>query len=164
MGAGEETPFEMSADLLDAAEAIIESDDELRNLAENVSIEAAGSRLSLRAEPNVRNLSGASPIWAQLKREVFLLLCTKDRKYQDLRRRLRAADSVTRHSIIPTVASAIAVTIHVGAGLITPFLALALLGAAQLGVSAWCATSAESEPSFGSDRRLPKRQPRSGKS
>ena len=55
---GENPSIMLPRYMFEEAEEILSSDQELYDLAVSVSVDAAGGRLSRRAEPNVSNLSG----------------------------------------------------------------------------------------------------------
>jgi hypothetical protein len=140
---------EISPELLLEARRILAQDSEIWTLADAASIEAIGRRLGHRASAGTDDPSVDSVLWNQFKEEFFQLLCTRDRRYENLRKHLRLADQATRNAAIPAIAGAIAASLGVAVGVLTPLVALALLAAAQLGANAWCATrQGRSRPSF----------------
>ena len=124
--------------LLIEADSIISSDEELYHLATTVSIEAAAGRLGARIEPHVSNAGGDWDYWRQVLVEIHKLICTSDPAYDDLRKRIKAAGVALEKGIIPAIAGAIGATIGLAAGVLVPFVALAIIGIAKVGRNAWC--------------------------
>jgi hypothetical protein len=83
---------------------------------------------------------GFSPgdIGRALENQLRILFCTKDKQYAELRTEMKK----TRHAVREigvAIATAIAASWHLQAGLLTPFVLVFLLGIIQVGVGAWCA-------------------------
>jgi hypothetical protein len=75
--------------------------------------------------------------WALVKKEIHLLLCTDDKKYAGLRRLVGGKKSQTY--IVSALSAGIADYIGVAAGVITPFVAIALWGFIEVNINAYCA-------------------------
>jgi hypothetical protein len=134
----ESDDFKLTGSLLEEAQQTLMNDTELSSMATSISVDVAGSRLGKRAEPDVENLGG-SPLWQQFLEEKFLFICTKDKKYKKLRKRLKTADTTFQEGVIPVIAGGIGASLGVGAAVLVPSIALGILGLAQLGTNAWCA-------------------------
>jgi hypothetical protein len=78
--------------------------------------------------------------WEKLKREFRLLLCTKDKKYNMLRKELGSASKKSQTAIVSTIAVAMASQFGVVAGVLVPFCALCLIALSRLGKEAFCAS------------------------
>jgi hypothetical protein len=78
------------------------------------------------------------PYWRQVKKEMFLLICTEDSKYSTLRTEFGKHSTKTTTTVVGVVSAALASTIGVAAGVIVPLCALALYAALKVGVSAYC--------------------------
>jgi hypothetical protein len=122
---------------LDALQDEVELDQELYSLATTVGIDSAGELLDERADPDAREIA-TPPYWSYLKREIFELLCTERKKYHELRARIATAERTTKTWFLPMLAGVIGSEIGVAAAILMPFVSLSLLGAANLGVQAWC--------------------------
>jgi hypothetical protein len=141
-------PVQITIYVVSECREILIADQQLYSLATHESIEAAGSILGRRVEPNVENLAGVSPVWREFKRELRILFCT-DEGYPELRKQIQSINDVTKTIIVPVIAVAIEKQMNLEAGLAIPFVALAILGVAQLGTQAWCKTvSPDGVPSF----------------
>jgi hypothetical protein len=136
--------LEIDQSLQDEARNVLRADPELLSRANEISIEAAGGLLASRAEPDVENL-GASVLWRNFKKELRVLLCTDDREYAEVRKKIKDASKVTNTVIIPTIAAEVGHKIGVAAGVLTPFVALALLSIARIAKQMWCKASSENE-------------------
>ena len=78
--------------------------------------------------------------WDALIGEMKLLLCGKDKKYADLRRKLNGLGTKSNTVITSTIAVAVAGHLGEPVGLLTPFVAKVLLVVARLGREAFCAS------------------------
>ena len=76
--------------------------------------------------------------WQELKKEFYLLLCTKDPKYKKLRSQLDKKSHATTTTIIAMISAAIAAQLGVAIGIITPLVALLLFAILKLGMNSWC--------------------------
>jgi hypothetical protein len=109
----------------------------------SLSLQGFGTQNSL----NPRKLGWVQsprPLWTEVKKELFLLLCTKDAKYAALRRKMSAQAGSTTSTFVSVLSAAIAAQIGVIAGMVTPLVALALYGVLKLTLNAWCNIQRES--------------------
>ncbi len=83
-----------------------------------------------------------SRYWDQVKKEIRILLCTKDRKYTKLRKNLDAYAVHSKQTIVAIVAAGIGSSIGIAGGIITGLVAIALFAIARIGISAYCALEA----------------------
>jgi len=109
------------------------SSDELQKL----SLESLGARLHYKAEKELV-LSTTPPYWSYLKREFYILVCTSDKKYADLRRQLAASSGKSQVALISLISAAAASSIGIAAGILTPFCALCVLALLRMGKEAFC--------------------------
>lgn len=77
--------------------------------------------------------------WLLVKHEFHLFLCTNDRKYGKLRRKLRSYGKKSEAMVISLIAAAIGSSIGVMAGVIAGFCAVCLYGVVKMGKEAFCA-------------------------
>lgn len=130
--------FQIDPALAEEAEDELSRDHELSEWAVTLSIETAGHRLAERINADSDLSDESSAVWELFKEEFFQFLCTRNPKYAGLRKKLRAADKATKTLALPAIAGAIGAALGLSAGILAPFVALGLLGAAQLGANAWC--------------------------
>ena len=78
--------------------------------------------------------------WEQLKKEFILLICTKDKKYSSLRKKLSTSADKSQTAIVSTIAAAMAASFGVAMGILVPFCAMILLALLRIGKEAFCAT------------------------
>ncbi len=76
--------------------------------------------------------------WAEVKKEIYLLVCTKDRKYSDIRNHFRKKSTTSTTAIVGMLSATVATQIGAAAGIITPLVALLLYGLLKVGVNSWC--------------------------
>ncbi|SAL04042.1 hypothetical protein AWB81_06570 [Caballeronia arationis] len=76
--------------------------------------------------------------WDQLKSEFRLLLCTKDKKYQALRRDLAKTSSKSQLAVVSAISAAVGASIGVVAGALVPVCAICLIAVLKLGQEAFC--------------------------
>lgn len=76
--------------------------------------------------------------WKNLKNEFRLLVCTSDKKYAPLRKELGLENQRSQTVIVSMIAVALAHSVGVAAGTLTPFCALCLLALARMGKEAFC--------------------------
>ena len=77
--------------------------------------------------------------WRALKKEFRLFLCTDDKRYADLRKKLDAAGTKSQTTIVSMIAASVAAHVGAVAGTLVPLCALILLAGARLGKNAICA-------------------------
>jgi hypothetical protein len=77
----------------------------------------------------------------RVRKEIHILLCTNDKKYAPLRKGMQA---IAKRRSQTAIVSGLSVVIapYVGtatAALITPVVAMVLMGFLEVGINAWCA-------------------------
>jgi hypothetical protein len=77
--------------------------------------------------------------WKRIKKELHILVCTDDPKYQTLRRHIGKESRTTQAAIVSTISIGIASQIGSAATVIGPFVSLGLMALLELGTNAWCA-------------------------
>lgn len=80
----------------------------------------------------------APPYWSRLKNEFRILLCTKDKRYADLRKKLEANARKSQLALVSIVAAAMGHYVGVAAGILVPFCALCLIAFLRMGREAFC--------------------------
>lgn len=101
------------------------------------SFEEIGNMLPQFADPDLL-FAMPPPYWQRLKTEFHCLICTKDKKYEPLRKQLRSTTKRSQTLIVSSLSVAMAHAVGVAAGVLTPFCALCLLALATTGRSAYC--------------------------
>ncbi|OQS34103.1 hypothetical protein B0T40_16040 [Chromobacterium haemolyticum] len=86
-----------------------------------------------------RNLE-CTDYWGNLKAEFMMLICTSNKKYADLRKKLASNADKSQTAIVSAIAAGMATQFGVVAGLLVPFVALCLVVLARTGKEAFCAT------------------------
>jgi hypothetical protein len=76
--------------------------------------------------------------WARVKRELHILICTNDTKYQSIRRSLGKESRLTQTAIVSSIGGAIGAYVGAAATIVGPFVTLGLLALLQVGKEAWC--------------------------
>jgi hypothetical protein len=87
---------------------------------------------------NNKELSGR--LWNAIKEEWFQLACTDNEKYKDLRIEIQELKGGPATIIISSIAVALATTLGIAAGVLTPFVAIFLHGIILLGNNTMCRT------------------------
>lgn len=77
-----------------------------------------------------------SGYFARVKSELNILLCTNDKKYAQLRKKLTSIKN--QHTIVAAIAAAIGAIIGLSAAVIMPFVAIILMTLLQVGLNAYC--------------------------
>jgi len=77
--------------------------------------------------------------WPKVKEEFHVFLCTDDKKYDDLRKKLKSSASATSTTILTSIAAAIGSTLGFEAGAIVGLVALCLYALLKMGKEAYCA-------------------------
>ena len=92
----------------------------------------AGKKVAKRKEPRFS---------ARVRKEIHILLCTNDKKYAPLRKGMQAiAKRRSQTAIVSGLSVVIAPYVGIAtAALITPVVAMVLLGSLEVGINAWCA-------------------------
>jgi len=76
-----------------------------------------------------------------LKEEFRKLLCTSDKKYLSLRKKLSTNSNKAYTTVVSAIAAAMASQFGVVAGVLMPFCALVLVAILKLGKEAFCANA-----------------------
>lgn len=78
--------------------------------------------------------------WQAVKNEIRLLICTKDKKYSELRKQLHDAAKHTKAPIVAMISATLAGSMGVAVGIISGLVAVAIFAIVQIGVNVYCAT------------------------
>ncbi len=76
--------------------------------------------------------------WAEVKKEIYLLICTRDRKYSVIRTHFKKKSHVSTTAIVSMLSATVATQLGAVAGIVTPLVALLLYGLLKVGVNSWC--------------------------
>ena len=102
----------------------------------NLEVQGYGPRMSAK-----KPLPPKEPLrdyWSSVKKEVFLLLCTKDRKYSKIRSQIsRKGKSATLY-VLSAISAWLATVIGAPLAMLTPLVAALLLAISKVGLNAWC--------------------------
>jgi hypothetical protein len=91
------------------------------------------------AKANGSQTREPSKTWNPVKNEVVILVCTSQKKYDHLRKRIRQVGTTTQTAVVPMIAAAVAVSIGATSGaIIGPMVALALLLVVWVGKEVFC--------------------------
>ncbi len=77
--------------------------------------------------------------WPKVKYEFHVFLCTDDKKYRDLRKKLRESGNVTSTTILTMISAAIGSSLGFEAGFIVGLVAVCLYAVIKIGKEAYCA-------------------------
>lgn len=83
--------------------------------------------------------------WPNVRHELYLLICTDDPKYAEIRRRLDNESNKINAVIVGLVSAAVSAVLGLTAGVLAPFVALCLIALARVGKEAWCASFSADE-------------------
>jgi len=84
-----------------------------------------------------------SDIVPRITKELRLLLCTDDPKYESIREKLKGEGTTTANVIVFVVSNAVAIHTGMAAALCVPLVALLLAAIAKLTLLAWCEASGQ---------------------
>jgi hypothetical protein len=129
-------PLELSqqldlSDIKGSANRVAQSVDQVRPL--NM---ARGGRVVARHSDTSE--SERTAFTTRVRHELYLLLCTKDTSYRELRSRITKRGSLAQSAIINLIAAAVAAQLGVTIGFAAGLVALFLLAFIQMGKNAWC--------------------------
>ena len=82
---------------------------------------------------------------SNVRREIHMLVCTRDRKYSGVRRKLDSLGSKGGQTVLAIVSASVGQALGVAAGAISGLVAVALFAVLKVGVNAYCATVATPE-------------------
>lgn len=82
-----------------------------------------------------------SKYWELVKKEIRLLLRTKDRKYTKLRKDLNTYGENSKHTIVALVSAGIGQSLGIAGGVITGLVAIVLFAVVKIGISAYCTST-----------------------
>lgn len=77
--------------------------------------------------------------WPKVKDEFHIFFCTDDKKYDDLKIKLKESSGVTSTTVLSIIAAAIADSLGFEAGALVGLVAVCLYGAIRIGKEAYCA-------------------------
>ena len=77
--------------------------------------------------------------WKRVKRELHILICTNNRRYETLRRYIGKENKTTQVALVSAISASIGAHLGMTATVIGPFVTLGLMALLQVGKNAWCA-------------------------
>ena len=80
--------------------------------------------------------------WEAVKAEMHLFLCTGDKRYRELWKRIDALEGKGTTALVGVIAASLGATLGAPATLVAGFVAVCLYGIAKLGKEAYCRYSA----------------------
>ena len=116
-------------------------------LGRDVSLSAQGFGIQNSMKKPPLGWQPPSPprdLWTEIKKEFYLLVCTKDRKYAALRSQLDKKSRPTTTTIVSMTSAAVAAQLGVAAGMVTPLVALAFYAILKMSMNSWCNIHRES--------------------
>lgn len=105
------------------------------------TIEQLGNELLPRAIDGEVMYATWPSYWAQLKAEIRILVCTREKKYEQLRKKLANSADKSQMTVVSLIAAAMATQFGVAAGVLVPFCALCLVVLVRIGKEAYCSAS-----------------------
>ena len=87
--------------------------------------------------PNVDTRPDKS-YWVSFKKEFYLFLCKRDRKYAELHKELDASGNKSSTVVLTLISAAMSPHIGISAGVVVPFCAVCLYALAKLGKESFC--------------------------
>ncbi len=144
--------------------SILDNQDiDLDTLGYSVSLEMQEHGISASIDGNEYRIGfqvRPKDYWSEVKKELCLLFCTRDKKYSDIRARFSKDSHAATTTIVVMLSATVASQIGAGVGIVTPLVALLLYAILKLGVNTWCnLQSPPSEEKKESSSRLTQRTP-----
>jgi len=127
---------------LNKLEEVLKSDKDIWSVVEASDVNETGLLLNYRAVPKGEDNFAGYYYWQKLVKEVYLLLCTQDVKYEKERAQLNSKSDVSK-IILTSVTTSLATTLGVAATTLSPFVALLFFGIIKLTKNAWCALKSD---------------------
>lgn len=78
------------------------------------------------------------PFWDSVKSEMILFICTSDKKYADVKKKLKSAGKHSEIALVSMIAAAVAASVGVAVATLVPVCALILSAAVRVGTGAFC--------------------------
>jgi hypothetical protein len=76
--------------------------------------------------------------WLELRREMFILICTDDKKYADLRKKIGKEGGRSETALVGLISAGIAASMGIAWGALVPFVALLLIAVARMSKNVFC--------------------------
>jgi hypothetical protein len=103
---------------------------------------AKKAKKAMKSIPKKSADHGPSPprpnIWKRVRRELHVLICTKDPRYKSLRQSLGKESRMTQAAMVSAIGAAIYSYVGAAAAVIAPWVTLGLLAFLQIGTNAYC--------------------------
>jgi hypothetical protein len=101
-------------------------------ISRDFTVEGIGGRLDGPA------MAYTPQLWNEFKKEFHIFLCTKNRKYTSLRKRLSKSGTNTQLAIVSSISAAVGGSFGVVAGSLIPVCAICLIAVLKMGKEAFC--------------------------
>lgn len=130
------------------------SEDQLMEIIEAIplygweknTIDELGERISRSIGPPDQHDPESGKYWHAVKDEIYLLICTDDKKYADLRKQLEKGEAKSSTAIVALITASLTFYIGMVAGIVVPLCALVLLAVTRVGKNAFCKDQELNEP------------------
>ncbi len=116
--------------LLESLNSNIETEEFYENIGKKLSGEITVNNILLNTGPQIIQKS----FWGTVKDEVYLFICTDDKKYQ--KERLLSEKNFSQ--LVTIIATAIAGTLSLGAGVVVAIITNILISISKLSKNSWC--------------------------
>jgi hypothetical protein len=103
-----------------------------------LSIDQTSSVEFVGHQMNSLKLKYIDTSWERLKHEFHLLICTNDKKYRTLRKKINASEHNSEIAVVGMISAAVAAQVGPLAGALIPFCAICLTAVVKLGKEAFC--------------------------
>ena len=101
--------------------------------------EVGWGKKGVPAKETARRRSKTGPnYWTMVKQEFYQMICTTDKKYSKVRSDFKKSTRKASTVVVGTISAAIAGTLGIAVGLITPLVAFLLYALVKLGLNSWC--------------------------
>lgn len=94
--------------------------------------------MTRKDEERLAFLTRPRDYWVEVKKEIYLLICTKNRKYSAIRAHFKKKSDASTTAIVGMLSATVATQLGAAAGIVTPLVALLLYGLLKVGVNSWC--------------------------
>ena len=108
------------------------------NEIEEIAFAMTGERREMGIIVGLGTGGSKDSLWQRVLDEVYDFLCTNSKTYKDE----RSKGATHFQSLVAVIASAIGATIHIGIGILTGLVSIALILVAKMGKNAWCKMNA----------------------
>ena len=94
-------------------------------------------------DPRAEDSRPDKTYWESVKKEMHVFLCTNDKRYRELWKRIDALENKSTTMLVGIIASFLGASIGAPATLLAGFVAVCIYGAAKIGKEAYCRYAGE---------------------